>query len=47
MNKRKRIEEALAALGITNEAELNAAIKNLKPINLSLMAGQTPERKVG
>ncbi len=48
MSQRKLIEEALKKLGITSEAQLNAAIRNLKPLNLSLMA-QAPEteRKAG
>ena len=48
MSQRKLIEEALKKLGITTEAQLNAAIRNLKPLNLSLMA-QAPEteRKAG
>lgn len=45
MSKRQKIEEALAKLGITTEAELNAAIKALKPVNVSLMIGDLAERK--
>lgn len=47
MSQRKRIEEALAKLGITNEAQLNAAIQGMKPLNISLMAVGQQERKVG
>ena len=45
MNQRKAIEEALAEMGITNKAQLNDAIRNLKPLNLSLMAERQQERK--
>lgn len=45
MNQRKAIETALAEMGITNEAQLNDAIRNLKPLNLSLMAERQQERK--
>lgn len=47
MSQRKRIEEALAKLGITNEAQLNAAIQGMKPLNISLMAAGQRERKAG
>ena len=36
MNQRKAIEAALAEMGITNETQLNDAIRNMKPLNLSL-----------
>lgn len=45
MNKRKNIEAALAALGITTEAELAEAIRNMKPVNLSLMAGNRQQER--
>lgn len=45
MNQRKAIEAALAEMGITNEAQLNDAIRNMKPLNLSLMAERQQERK--
>lgn len=44
MNKRQKIEKELAKLGITSESELNAAIKALKPVNISLMVGNEEER---
>lgn len=47
MSQRKRIEEALAKLGITNEAQLNAAIQEMKPLNISLMVAGKQERKAG
>ena len=37
---------ALAEMGITNETQLNDAIRNMKPLNLSLMADRQQERKV-
>lgn len=45
MNQRKAIEAALEEMGITNEAQLNDAIRNVKPLNLSLMAERQQERK--
>ena len=45
MNQRKAIEAALAEMGITNETQLNDAIRNMKPLNLSLMADRKQERK--
>ena len=45
MNQRKAIEAALAEMGITNETQLNDAIRNMKPLNLSLMAERQQERK--
>ena len=45
MNQRKAIEAALAEMGITNETQLNDAIRNMKPLNLSLMADRQQERK--
>lgn len=33
MNQRKAIEAALAEMGITNETQLNDAIRNMKPLN--------------
>lgn len=45
MNQRKAIEAALAEMGITNETQLNDAIRNMKPLNLSLMADRPQERK--
>jgi hypothetical protein len=46
MCNRKATEAALAALGIKTEAELNEAIRNLKPINLSSMTeSRERERK--
>lgn len=45
MNQRKAIEAALTEMGITNEAQLNDAIRDLKPLNLSLMAERQQERK--
>lgn len=45
MNQRKAIEAALAEMGITNEAQLNDAIRNMEPLNLSLMADRQQERK--
>ena len=36
---------ALAEMGITNETQLNDAIRNMKPLNLSLMADRQQERK--
>ena len=36
---------ALAEMGITNETQLNDAIRNMKPLNLSLMADRQRERK--
>lgn len=46
MNQRKAIEAALAELGITNEAQLNDAIRNMKPLDLSLMTTEeNQERK--
>ena len=45
MNQRKAIEAALAEMGIMNETQLNDAIRNMKPLNLSLMADQQQERK--
>ena len=39
MNQRKAIEAALA------ETQLNDAIRNMKPLNLSLMADRQQERK--
>lgn len=45
MNQRKAIEAALAEMGITNETQLNEAIKSMKPLNLSLMAERQQERK--
>ena len=36
---------ALAEMGITNETQLNDAIRNMKPLNLSLMAERQQERK--
>lgn len=49
MSQRKAIEAALAELGIKNEAQLNEAIRSLKPLNLSLMADEEKrqERKAG
>lgn len=47
MTQRKALEAALAEMGITNEAQLNEAIRNMKPLNLSLMAGREQERKAG
>ena len=44
MNQRKAIEAALAEMGITNETQLNDAIRNMKPLNLSLMADRQQER---
>lgn len=47
MNQRKAIEAALAEMGITNETQLNDAIRNMKPLNLSLMAtGSRKGRRV-
>ena len=43
--QRKAIEAALAEMGITNETQLNDAIRNMKPLNLSLMAERQQERK--
>lgn len=43
MNQRKAIEAALAEMGITNETQLNDAIRNMKPLNLFLW--QTGSRK--
>ncbi len=45
MNQRKAIEAALAEMGIANETQLNDAIRNMKPLNLSLMADRQQERK--
>lgn len=46
MNQRKAIEAALAELGITNETQLNDAIRNMKPLDLSLMTvEENQERK--
>lgn len=45
MNQRKAIEAALTEMGITNEMQLNDAIRNMKPLNLSLMADRQQERK--
>lgn len=45
MNQRKAIEAALAEMGITNETQLNDAIRNMKPLNLFLMADRQQERK--
>ena len=45
MNQRKAIEAALAERGIKNETLLNDAIRNMKPLNLSLMADRQQERK--
>ena len=45
MNQRKAIEAALAETGITNETQLNDAIRNMKLLNLSLMADRQQERK--
>lgn len=45
MNQRKAIEAALAEMGIKNETQLNDAIRNMKPLNLSLMADRQQERK--
>lgn len=47
MNNRKNLETALAKLGITNDAELNAAIQHMKPVNLFLMIEEQQERKAG
>lgn len=47
MSQRKKIEEALEKLGITNEEQLNAAIQRMKPLNISLMAAGKQERKAG
>lgn len=41
----KELEAALAEMGITNETQLNDAIRNMKPLNLSLMAERQQERK--
>lgn len=46
MNQRKAIEAALAEMEITNETQLNDASRNMKPLNLSLMADRQQERKV-
>lgn len=45
MNQRKAIEAALAEMRITNETQLSDAIRNMKPLNLSLMADRQQERK--
>lgn len=45
MNQRKAIEAALAEMGITNETQLNDAIRNMKPLNLPLIADRQQERK--
>lgn len=45
INQRKAIEAALAEMGITNETQLNDAIRNMKPLNLFLMADRQQERK--
>ena len=45
MNQRKAIEAALAEMGITNETQLNDAIRNMKSLFLSLMEDRQKERK--
>lgn len=47
MTQRKALEAALAEMGVTNEAQLNEAIRSMKPLNLSLMADREQERKAG
>lgn len=39
------LKEELKKLGITNAAELKAAIKKEKPLDLSLMAGQAEQEQ--
>lgn len=48
MEKRQKIEEALKEIGIYTVEDLNRAIKEEKPLDLGIMAGQaTAIRKAG
>lgn len=40
MKQRKNIEVELERIGITTQKQLNSAIRKIKPVNLSLMAGE-------
>lgn len=50
MTQRQLIEEALRKLGITNEEQLNEAIRKQKPVDLTLMTARIDpdhQQKVG